>query len=188
MKRWKNERKAIMKPLPIIASSTLLAASVLGLGPLSNAASAVTVTNCASSHLRVTLGSPQGAAGTIFHPIVITNVGPSACAVWGVPSVQPVIGGVHRSRVPVGPPAHNNSMGQMPVRLVVRPTRSVSAAYGVTESANYTRSRCVPRNAGAIVVSLGDFVQRAYVPLRISVCTRLASTRTQLIVAGSTGA
>jgi hypothetical protein len=177
-----------MKPLRIFAAATLLSGVVWSSGLVLNAAQGATVRNCAPAHLRVSLGAPRGAAGTIFYPIVFTNVGSTACAIWGVPAVQPVIGGTHRSGAPVGPPAHNNSMGEMPVRHVVKPTKTVSAAYGVTASANFTKSACVPRVAGAIVVSMGNFVPRDYLRLRISVCTKLASTHTQLIVAGSTGA
>ena len=59
---------------------------------------------------------------------------------------------------------------------------------GVTETGNYTPSTCVAKTAGAIVVTLGNFVSHHYVPLKISVCTATTSTHTQLIVAGTTGA
>ena len=76
----------------------------------------------------------------------------------------------------------------MPARHVVKTGRAVSDAFGVTESGNYTTSACRPKNAGAIVVSLTTFVNSTFVPLKISVCTKLVSTTTKLIVQGTTGA
>ena len=150
-------------------------------------ASAATVKNCVPAHLKVTLGASQGAAGTIYYPLVFTNTSTASCAIWGVPAVQPVVGGASHSRVHVGPAAHNNSMGEMPVRHVVAAGQSVSAGFGVTESGNYSKSTCGPKMAGAIVVSMGTFVAHAYVPLKISVCSKISSTSTKLIVAGKSG-
>jgi hypothetical protein len=177
-----------MKSLRLLASATLLATGVVAAaGAVGGAAAAATVKECTPSHVTVSLGTSQGTAGTIIYPIIFTNTGSSACAIWGVPAVQPVVGGAHHSRQHVGPAAHNNSIGEMPVRHTVKPGKSVSAAYGVAESGNYTASTCGAKTARAIVVSMGDVVHHAYVPLTISVCTKLASTHTQLIVAGTTG-
>ena len=141
---------------------------------------------CLSSHLRLSFGAAEGAAGTIFIPLVVTNLGP-ACAMWGVPAIQPVVLDRARHVVAVGPRARNNSIGQMPVRHVVAHGRSLSDAVGVTETGNYTPSTCRPRNTSGIVVSLGGFIRHAYLPLKVSVCTRLASTTTRLLVPGKTG-
>ncbi|HEY5121251.1 MAG TPA: DUF4232 domain-containing protein [Acidimicrobiales bacterium] len=177
-----------MKTLRILASAGLLASGLaVASGTLGAAGAAVAVKNCAPAHLKVSVGVAQGTAGTIYYPILFTNTGPT-CALWGVPKVQPVVGGTSHSRVKVGPPARNVSIGQMPVRRVVKTGHAVSDAYGVSESGNYTPSACLPKNANAIVVSMGTFVNQVYVPLKISVCTKLASTTTRLIVLGTTGA
>ena len=146
-------------------------------------ASAAATPNCAPSHITVTLGQSEGAAGTIYYPIVFTNHG-AACAIWGVPAIQPVGGSAHTA---VGPIARNDAVGMMPVRHVVANAKSVSVAYGVVESGNYTPSACVARKASGVVVQLGSFVNPTYVALPISVCTKIASTVTSLIVAGTTG-
>jgi hypothetical protein len=175
-----------MKTLRILASAGLVT-SGLALTSGTLAAAAVSVKNCTPAHLKVSLGVAQGTAGTIYYPILFTNTG-TICALWGVAKVQPVVGGTSRSHVKVGPPARNVSIGEMPVRHVVKTGHAVSDAYGVTESGNYTKSACLPKNAGAIVVSMGTFVNQVYVALKISVCTKLASTTTRLIVPGTTGA
>jgi hypothetical protein len=79
------------------------------------------------------------------------------------------------------------SMGEMPAMHVVKTGKSVSDAFAVVETGNFTSSTCLPKNAGAIIVTMGNFVHRAYLPLEISVCTKKASTRTRLIAPGTTG-
>lgn len=140
--------------------------------------------NCRAAQLSVSLGASEGAAGTIYYPIVFTDHG-GACWIWGVPSIQAVVGKHHH---PQGPPATNMSRGEMPARHRLVRGGAVSVGFGVAESGNYPASACRARNASGVVVSLAPFTRATYVALRISVCTRLASTRTQLIVAGRTGA
>lgn len=140
--------------------------------------------NCRPAQLAVSLGTPQGTAGTIYYPIIFTDRG-GACWVWGVPSIQPVVGKHHH---PQGPTATNMSRGEMPARHRLVRGGAVSVGFGVAESGNYTPSACRARNASGVVVSLAPFTRATYVALRISVCTRLASTRTQLLAAGRTGA
>jgi len=132
---------------------------------------------------KVTHGAAQGTAGTIYYPIVFTNTG-ATCAIFGVPAVQPVVGSMHHA---VGPLARSLSMGEMPVRHVIAKGQSVSVAFGVVETGNYTPSTCVARSANGVVITLGDFVHSRYVHLAIIVCTKRTSITTRLITAGVTG-
>ncbi len=168
-------------------TTRLLTALALGLAPLAApsvaAPAAVTDAACTPAQMRVTLGPANGAAGTIYYPIVFTNVG-GTCAIWGVPTVQPVAARRHR----VGPPALSMSRGMMPARHVLTHGRAVSDPFGAAETGNYPASLCGARRASGVVVTLAPFVRSTYVRLPISVCTRQASTRTALIVPGRTGA
>jgi hypothetical protein len=140
--------------------------------------------SCVPVNLKVSLGTVQGTAGTIYHPIVFTNVGSLSCTIFGVPVIQPVRGAGHRA---VGPLARNLSMGEMPAMHQLAEGQSVSVAFGVTETGNYTRSTCVPRAADGVVVSVGSFLHSRYVHLPIDVCTKRTSISTKLITAGTTG-
>ncbi len=140
--------------------------------------------NCEPSQLRVSVARPQGTAGTIYYPIVFTNRG-GACWIWGVPGIQPVVGA---KRHPLGPPATNESVGKMPARHLLGHGAAVSVGYGVAESGNYPAATCRARNASGVLVTLAPFIRPTYLALRISVCTRLSSTHTQLLVVGRTGA
>ena len=148
--------------------------------------SATAIKNCVAAHLRISLGVAEGAAGTIYHPVVFTNTG-LACLIFGVPGIQPVIGGASHSLIAVGPPARNQSMGEMPAMHVLMTRKSVSAAFAVTESGNYSAGACRAKNAGGIIVTMDSFVTRAYLPLRISVCTKKSNTSTRLITFGTAG-
>ena len=175
-----------MKILRILASATVLAGgATLATGALATGAVA-TSPDCVSPQLHLSLGTSQGAAGTIYVPLVITNTS-RTCQIWGVPAIQPVVRTSTQRFAPVGPRARNTSIGQMPLRHVLAKGKSVSDAIGVTETGNYTPSTCRARHATGVLVSLGGFVNRAYVPLQMSVCTRLASTTTRLLVLGRTG-
>ncbi len=176
-----------MRTRRILVTAVVLAAAATLTPVLNTSANALVAKNCVTSQLGVRVGTPQGAAGTIYYPVIFTNRG-AACALWGVPHIQPVVGGPAHRRIAVGPPARNVSLGQMPVRLVVAHGRSVSDAFGVSESGNYPTNVCRAATARAIVVTLSPFVAATLLGLNISVCTRQASTSTRLLAPGTSGA
>jgi hypothetical protein len=183
-----KERDAMKKKSSTLAALGLVAGSLVSGGSLSLLGTSVpvfaaTISSCASSRIALRAGTAQGTAGTTYIPLIFTNMGPS-CALWGVPVVQPVAGA---SRHHLGPQARNDSVGEMAVRHVVAKGHSVSVAFGVVETGNFTASTCVARNAAGVIVSLGRFVHATFVQLPITVCTMRASTTTRLIVPGING-
>lgn len=176
-----------MRSLRVVVSAGLLAGGVgLVSTRLPAIAAAATVRNCVASHLRVSLGAARGHLGTVVQPVVITNAGP-ACVIFGVPMIQPVVGGASRSRVHVGAPARNLSMGEMAALHVVATGSSVSDAFAVMKVSDWSFSACRPERADGVLVSMGQFVPRVYVPIKITVCTKVPSTGTRLITSGTTG-
>jgi len=185
----KEKRQVVMRKMSslLVATSLVAAGLVTGAGVLGTAvapAGGLNAKFCVSANLKVSLGTVQGTAGTIYHPIVFTNVGSSACTIFGVPVIQPVSGADHRA---VGPLARNLSMGEMPAIHLLAEGRSVSVAFGVIETGNYTRSTCVPKGADGVIVSVGSFLHSRYVHLPIVVCTKRISISTKLITAGASG-
>ena len=178
----KRSVKSVFVAATVAASGLVVTGAVPLMSSVSMASSA-TIQSCVPTHMKVSHGAPQGAAGTTYIPLIFTNTG-SACAIFGVPSIQPVAGVTHRR---VGPAARNLSMGEMGVRHVVLKGRSVSVAFGVEDTGNFPSSNCVARRADGVMVSLSSFVHPTYVRLAISVCTKLASTTTKLIAAGTKG-
>ena len=166
-----------------LAISVLLAPGATVLSSFVTPAGASNVSNCVSSQLTLAHGQSQGTAGTTYVPIVITNHR-GTCAIWGVPAIQPVSGATHRA---LGPIARNLSMGEMAMRQVISRGASVSVAFGVVDTGNYSSSTCVARRANGVKVSLGGFFANRFVDLPITVCTKITSTTTRLLAKGSQG-
>jgi hypothetical protein len=144
---------------------------------------------CTAPALRITVGRANGAAGTIYYPIVFTNVGAKACQLSGVPSVQPATGALAGvAHVAVGPLSSVSNRSASGYGNPVRLSRGdkASAALGVTETGNYTPSQCVAASFQSLDVSLqgsGNW----WVPLKATTCTLLASTSVSGVVAGTSG-
>ena len=183
-----------MKTLRSIVTLLTLAGGMFAGGLLgvvgSTAAAATGAKSCRSTQITVSRGVAQGTAGTSYYALVFTNTGPrvrtnaSACTLFGVPMIQPVIGPSHR---PLGPPARNESMGEMPAMHTLAKGSSVSVAFGVVDPGNIGASACGARKARGVIVSLGSFVRPTYLSLPITVCTKVASTTTRLVSSGVTG-
>ena len=166
-----------------MALAIVLAPGATVLTPLATPAGATNVANCVSSQLTLTHGRSQGTAGTTYVPIVVTNHR-GTCAIWGVPAIQPVIGATHRA---LGPIARNLSMGEMAARQLIAKGASVSVAFGVVDTGNYSPSTCVARRANGVKVSLGGFFAHRFVGFPLTVCTKITSTTTRLLAKGSRG-
>jgi hypothetical protein len=177
-----------MKTVRSIVMSAMLVGGLLAGGLLgvagSTAAATTSAKSCVSTQITVSRGAAQGTAGTDYYALVFTNTSATVCTLFGVPVIQPVIGPSHR---PLGPPARNESMGEMPALHTLAKGRSVSVAFGVVDTGNISAATCGARRARGVVVTLGAFVRPTYVNLPITVCTKVASTTTRLVSPGVTG-
>jgi hypothetical protein len=122
---------------------------------------------CRAEVLNVRLGRGDGAAGTIFYPIIFTNTGPVRCTLTGFPGVSSV--DAHGRQI--GGPANREPVS--PARpVVLAPRGSASAVYGQAQALNFPRTPCRPVTARAL---------RVYPPnetrSRILALTHLACSR-----------
>lgn len=150
---------------------------------------------CATSALRLSVGRGNGTAGTTYYPLIFTNVGSKACAVSGVPSVQPTLGAVAAANpTPVGPPATVRDLSSSGYGDAVRlaPKAQASAAFGVGDTANFSASQCVAASFRSITV--GFAVSSSWrVALAGSTCVGAtsasvtSSTSISGVVPGATG-
>ena len=138
---------------------------------------------CRAAALSMSLGASNGAAGTIYYALIVRNASTSACVVTGVPTVRALRSLAGTSYL--GPPARVVTMAGygLPVRLV--PGARASVALGVAETGNWSHATCAPASAAGVAVTLAG--ARHVVPLRISVCTKLASLTIRGVVAGVSG-
>jgi hypothetical protein len=127
---------------------------------------AVHVLPCRVEVLNVRFGRGDGAAGTIFYPIIFTNTGPVRCTLRGYPGVSSVDAAGHRIGAPATrqPPA-----GRV---VVLAPGRSASAVYGQAQALNYPKSSCRPVTARALRVYPPNETRWRILALRHLACSR----------------
>ena len=131
------------------------------------ASPAVTTPECRSSQLRVSLGRSEGAAGSLYVPLVFTNVGGRACHLRGFPGVSSVAGASGRQ---VGAPARRTT--DIAVRTVlIRPRHSASALYRQANSGNYPRSLCRPEQTRGLRIYPPDERAALFLPWPHRTCS-----------------
>ncbi len=100
------------------------------------AASTTTVASgpqpCPTAALTAALGSPNGAAGTVYYDLVLTNKGSATCTLTGYPGVSFVTGS---SGTQVGAAATRTPGTAAPVTL--SPGQSAAAPLGIVVASNY---------------------------------------------------
>ena len=84
---------------------------------------------CATTNLKLAVGQPNGAAGTIFYPLDFTNTSGSACTMFGYPGVAFVSspGGSQ-----IGAPASRRTAAA-PTVITVAPGATVHATLAVSD-------------------------------------------------------
>ncbi|MDE3203308.1 MAG: DUF4232 domain-containing protein [Acidobacteriota bacterium] len=122
-------------PAPSVSNSTTTLAA-----PSSTAAPTTTTTApgpsiCPTSALTGTLTSPNGAAGSVYYHLVLTNQSSTACLLQGYPGVSFVTGSQGQQ---VGAPAER-APGSA-AQLVVAPGGTAYSVLQITEAGNYASS------------------------------------------------
>jgi hypothetical protein len=123
------------------------------------------VTACATSQLSLSLGQSQGAAGTTYTPIVLTNQGSVSCRLTGYPGVS----FLDASGAQVGPSAARTSGHVRTVTLSAH--GSASAMLQQSEPGNYPRSSCKPKQAKALEVYPPDQTAALTATDHVEVCS-----------------
>ncbi|MCT2586666.1 DUF4232 domain-containing protein [Actinophytocola sp. S1-96] len=102
---------------------------------------------CQTSELKLSLGSGQGAAGTVYRPLRFTNVGDRTCVIQGFPGVSYVTGDDGRQ---VGPAAYR--VGTKGPAISLAPGATVHAPVGFTQVGNYDPAECRPTHVRGLRV------------------------------------
>lgn len=120
----------------------LVAAAAMVPVGVAHADDPVQVTPCAAAQLAPSLGPPEGAAGTIFYPLILQNTGDAACSMSGYPAVSFIAGSDNHQ---VGAAATQDP--DEPGTVVIDPGQGASANVGIVNAANY------PQDCDAVPVS-----------------------------------
>jgi len=126
---------------------------------------------CTSSHLAATLTSPQGAAGTTYYHLELTNTGSKPCTLYGYPGVSFVAGAAGAQ---VGAAAEH-ATGVQPVATVTLDPGAFSVAtLGIVDAGNYPPSCQITSASGLRVYPPGN-VAALFIPTSgISTCANSA--------------
>ena len=122
--------------LPSSASSTPAAALSPRVVTSATAAAA-----CASAALRVTAGTSEGAAGSVYQVIDFTNTGAAACTLYGYPGVSLASG---TPLAQVGAAATRSSTAA-PTLVTLAPGATANALLRITQALNYPSATCTPK-------------------------------------------
>lgn len=106
------------------------------------------VPGCTSADLSFSLGSPQGAAGSSYYPLRMTNTSSRACRTGGYGGVS-LVGGGNGSQV--GAAATRNARGKV-VAIVLKPGAHATATLQVAQALNVPRARCRPQRVDGLRV------------------------------------
>lgn len=97
------------------------------------------VPNCATSELKGSLGQEEGAAGSVYAPLLLTNIGTRTCELRGFPGVSYVAGADGHQ---VGPAAAMD--GPRGGEVVLKPGAAAAAQLQLANVANFDAAACQP--------------------------------------------
>jgi len=128
---------------------------------------------CTSSHLTAALTSPQGAAGTTYYHLELTNTGSRPCTLYGYPGVSFVTGATGAQ---VGAAAEHSSTTEPLSTVTLDPGASSVATLGIVDAGNYPTSCQITSTSGLRVYPPGD-VAALFIPTSgISTCANSADS------------
>jgi hypothetical protein len=104
---------------------------------------------CKAADVKMALGRGDGAAGTVYRPLIITNVSNHKCVVQGFPGVSYVAGADGHQ---VGPAAYRDGTKGDPIPL--NRGESANADMGFVNVQNYDPTVCMPTPVNGIRVYL----------------------------------
>jgi hypothetical protein len=104
---------------------------------------------CKAADVKLALGRGEGSAGTVYRPLMITNVSSHKCVVHGFPGVSYVAGADGHQ---VGPAAYRDGTKGDPVSL--NRGESASVDVGFVNVQNYDPAVCMPTPVNGIRVYL----------------------------------
>jgi len=123
-------------------------------------------------NLEFTTGQSEGAAGSVYQPIIMTNKGSATCTLSGFPGVSFVAGDDGHQ---VGNAANEDKSQQVaPVTLA----KGASAQFVVriSNADNYDPSACQPVAARGLRIYTPGETHSAFVPMTLKACSTTTQT------------
>lgn len=142
--------------------------AVLVSGPANAAPSAASLPRCASSGLVVWLDTQgNGAAGSVYYQLELTNLSRHACTLRGYPGVSAVALGGRQ----LGSPALRES-GSSAATVTLPNRASAVATLRIVKAGNFSRSTCQQTEAAGLRVYPPGERASKLVPFPFEACSR----------------
>jgi hypothetical protein len=122
---------------------------------------------CQAAGLRVGIGSPDGAAGSLYYPLQFTNVSGATCTMYGFPGVA--FAAADGGAFVGGQAVRNPTFGKQLVTLA--PGATAHASLQVAIAQNYPESVCKPVTARWLAVYPPSSYVADYVSFTAQTCT-----------------
>lgn len=142
---------------------------------------APTVKQCRSSHLQLSLGASQGAAGSTYQAVVLTNTGHKTCTLFGYPGVSFVDAGGTQ----LGSSASQSSGTKKTITLAAG--GAANATLRQPNPGNFDPSACNATTADRLRVFPPGETAALFVHDAVKVCTTSAGRTAVTPVAAGTG-
>jgi hypothetical protein len=141
---------------------------------------------CLASNLKGSLGTSQGAAGTFYTDVVLTNTSAASCTLYGYPGVSFVTApggsevGAAATRDPISPPT----------LVTLTPGGQANILIALTDVGVYSPSECQPTSVSWLRIYPPDDYDSLYVHYPAQTCALTAKVvmRVSAVRAGLTGA
>jgi Protein of unknown function (DUF4232) len=173
---------ATTSPSPQPSSPTATTTVSVAPTPTKTVTAPVAAPLCKTSQLSLSLGQPNGAAGSSYTPIVFTNQGSSTCELTGYPGVS----FVDANGAQLGKPTREVNGPKKKIKLVSGGT--AHALLQQAEPGNYAASACQKATADRLKVYPPGSFSPLFVKDQIPICTtKKARTSVYPMASGSSG-
>jgi hypothetical protein len=130
----------------------------------------------------VSLARTEGAAGSLYDTVRLTNTGGTTCSLYGYPGVS-LVG--HGNGTQIGAAAERDRSVRR-TRVTVRPGTSTTFVVRRTQALNYPRATCSPTAADGYRIYPPDETAALFLPLEGA--TGCANTSVDLLTVRPVGA
>ena len=154
MKLTPHRMRRIVAATAIASAAVLLPAVALASSAGSTAASAPAAAHrCYASELTIWLGTPgNGAAGSTYYDLELSNTSASACTLYGYPGVSAINGGKQLGSAARRDHSHPSTL------VTLRPGGTSHVLLQITDVGVFPTSLCAPTSAQLLrVYAPGDF-------------------------------
>jgi hypothetical protein len=157
----------------------LVAAALFAVAVIATPAAQAATKTCSGSKLVVWAGEEPGGgtAGSVYYRVQFTNLGTTACTLFGYPTVSAV--GLTGKQI--GAPAEHNP-GKKAKSIKLGVGESASAQLQIVDALNYSKNECKPTLAAGLRIGIPGGLGVKTAPLAFTTC---AKTSAQILRVGA---